>query len=400
MRDRPKHDVIRPLTGIRGLTIAWVVANHASFAIKCLAPGLMPLVLLSERLGFRMDFLFQLSGFVLTYVYVRRHEHFDLKVYREFLWRRLCRIYPSYLAALLFLVAAVGLCWLLEFPINYDHFQLRYLPFRLALLHAWPFFSWTRTSWNYPTWFLSALWFAYLFAFPCIWKMFPRFRASRFGLPWVFAPLLVYVLADTFTGLGQFREVFRAFCEVISGAALCALYLERKSFMAAMQRHLDKIVFLVVISFVPVLLDSSTMSGQIVTSLAILACPAFLAGLTAERSRFARLLATRQFQWVGTISYSLFVSHGVVLALLKHLLPPERFAGSPLFLRYAVLAFYVFAVLSFAIVLYKLVEVPCAEALKQRFTRRRSLLGKGIPTPQQPTYPVAETSFVLREEDL
>ena len=272
MQNQPKHDILRPLTGIRGLTIAWVVVFHFGVGINVLAPALRPLVLLTQRLRFRVDLLFLLSGFLLAYVYFQRHERLNLKVYREFLWARLIRFYPAYLAALLVLICAIDFGRLLKVPIP-DHYHLKELPFRLALVQAWPFFSWTKWSWNYPTWFLSALWFAYLFAFPCAWKLFPKLRASRFALLWVFAPVLVYLLLGGFAVLTEFQPVLRACCEVVSGCALCALYVERKPFVAAVQSHLDKIVLLFLVSFVVVLLVSTPLATQTVNWLLILAAP-------------------------------------------------------------------------------------------------------------------------------
>jgi peptidoglycan/LPS O-acetylase OafA/YrhL len=387
MQNQPKHDIIRPLTGLRGLTITWVVVYHFRAGISILAPALNPLVLLTQQVRFRVDLLFLLSGFLLTYVYIRRHEQLDFKSYREFLWARLIRFYPAYLTALLVLMFEVGLCRLLKFPIHFEHYRLQVLPFRLALLQAWPFFSEITICWNVPTWFLSALWFGYLFAVPGIWKLFPKLRASRFTLLWVFTPILVYVLLSRFAVLREFYAVLQACCEMVSGGALCAIYVERKPIVAAMQRHLDKIVLLLLVPFVAVLWISSALATQIVNWLLLLACPILLAGLTAERSRTARLLATRPFLWIGNISYSLFVSHAVVLMPLARLLPPERFAGSPVSLRCAVLAVYVFAVLSAAVALYKLVEIPCARMLKQLSTKRSlGPCGKSAPVPQEASY--------------
>jgi peptidoglycan/LPS O-acetylase OafA/YrhL len=330
-----------------------------------------------------VDLLFLLSGFLLAYVYIQRHEQFDSKSYRQFLWQRLIRFYPAYLVALSVLMFAVGLAWLLEFPLP-DHYRLQVLPFRLLLLQAWPFLSWTMWSWNFPTWFLSALWFGYLFAVPCIWKLFPKIRASRFALLWVFAPMLVNMLLHRLTVLKEFHAVLQACCEMIAGGALCALYLERKPFVAAMQRHLDKIVLLFLISSISVLLISAPLTPLIINRLLRMACPLLLAGLTAERSRTARLLATRPFLWIGKISYSLFVGHAVVLIPLRGLLPPDRFAGSPLSLRCAILAFYASAILGFAVALYKFVEIPCARVLKRlSATQPVKSLEKSALIPQQ-----------------
>ena len=384
MQKQATHDIIRPLTGLRAVTIAWVTVNHLSVAIKILTPALKPFVLLSERITVRMDLLFLLSGFLMAYVYIRRNEQMNLKGYGRFLWARIARIYPAYLAAVLVLILEVSLCRLLHFPINPDHYRLQVLPFRLALLQAWPYFSDVKVAWNYPTWFLSALWFAYLFAIPCVWKMFPKIRVSRFSLLWVFTPILAYMLLREFAGLREFFWVLQASCEIIAGGALCAVYLKRKPLVAAMQKHLDKIVLVFLVSFVLIVLIPSPLAAKAINLLLLLVCPLLLMGLTAERSLISNLLATRPFLWLGEISYSLFVSHMAVVMPLGRLLPPERFASSPVALRYALVAFEVFAVLIVAVAFYKFVEVPCAKALKQLSVKRLpNPFGKSKPIPQQ-----------------
>jgi peptidoglycan/LPS O-acetylase OafA/YrhL len=364
MQDQPKYEILRPLTGIRGLTVLWVVIFHFSGGISVLAPALRPLALLSDRLRFRLDLLFMLSGFLMAYVYVQKHEQLNSKVYREFLWARITRFYPTYLVAMLIMLFTVGIARLVGFPFP-DHYRLQVLPVRLIMAQAWPFLTSSMWSWNFPTWFLSALLFGYLSAIPCIWKLFTKLRVWRFTLPLVFILILAFKLLYRFQSLSEFRAVFQAFSEMFAGGALCALYLERKPFVAAMQRHLDKIVLLTLGCFVWVLRVSDPLAHQIVNSLLVLACPIFVAGLTAERSLTAKLLVTRPVQWMGKISYSLFVCHAVVLVPLRGLLPPNRFAGSPLSTRYAVLAFYVSAILIAAVAMYKFVEFPCAKALKR-----------------------------------
>jgi peptidoglycan/LPS O-acetylase OafA/YrhL len=358
------------------------------------------LVLLTERTMIRMDLLFLLSGFLMAYVYIQKHEQIDFKIYRAFLWERLTRFYPPYLAALLVLIFIVGVGRLLGFPDN-DSYSLKALPFRLALLQAWPFFSWAKWQWNTPTWFLSALWFAYLFAFPCVWKLFPKLRASRFALLGVFSPVLLYVLVDRFDRGAQYSAVLQACCGVISGGALCALYVEQKRLVAVMQRHLDTIALLFLASFVLMVLVPVPAARENINSLLVLACPVLLAGLTAQRSMTASLLATRPFMWIGKISYSLFITNKVILKPLKVLLPPDRFADSPLPVRYAILAFYVFAILIFAVAMHELVEVPCTRALKRHHARRPSNSPERFkPVPQRATVPILTAPSPTRSEDI
>ncbi|MCX6905401.1 MAG: hypothetical protein NTW03_18365, partial [Verrucomicrobia bacterium] len=130
-------------------------------------------------------------------------------------------------------------------------------------------------------------------------------------------------------------------------------------FVAAAQKHLDKIAlgFLILFFLRPV-------APVVVNALLILALPLLLAGTTDESSLSAKILATRPLMWLGTMSYSIFVSHALVERVLKIVLPAQRFADAPLPLRALVLAAYAIAILGFALGLEKLFVLPCAKAMQ------------------------------------
>jgi peptidoglycan/LPS O-acetylase OafA/YrhL len=107
-----------------------------------------------------VDLFFILSGFILTLVY-----HSQVRTgrfsYRQFLLNRFARIYPLHLVTfaaylvLLGLLAAAGME-----PKDENRYTLSHIPLHLTMTHAWGFV--TETSWNDPSWSISAEWFAYL----------------------------------------------------------------------------------------------------------------------------------------------------------------------------------------------------------------------------------------------
>ena len=158
--------------------------------------------------------------------------------------------------------------------------------------------------------------------------------------------------------LPEFQAVLRASCEMMSGCALYAVYLQRKPFVATMQRHLDKIVLLFLVSFVAVLLVSVPVKGPIVDGLLILASP--LLPSWPDRRALA------DCQTIGNPAVSVD-GEDFLFAVC------DPCSGSDIAERsfvartvcrldalssvYAVLAFYALVTLSAAVALYKLVEV-------------------------------------------
>ena len=336
-----------------------VVAFHLTDGVLCvLLPPLATVFRFLASISFRMDLFFILGGFILSYVYMARDEVMTAQVYKRFLWSRFIRIYPGHLAILLLLVFGVTAGRLFNLPIT-GPYPLEAIPWQLTLTQCWPFLSWAQFTWNYPAWFLSALWFGYLLAFPCAWKLAPKLRGTAFPYFFIFVPLLAWLAALYSPSLLEFRTLIRVSCELLSGSALFVLYLDHSRFVAAAQKHLDQIVlgFFILFFLRPV-------APVVANALLILALPLLLAGTTDESSFTAKILATRPLMWLGTMSYSIFVSHALVERVLKIVLPAQRFAEAPLYLRALVLAVYAIAILGFALGLEKLFVLPCAKFMK------------------------------------
>lgn len=149
---------IRPLTSLRIGAALWVLVYHFR---DHLGLGLDRYGLIAKGyLG--VDLFFILSGFILSHVYLRSWEERRFH-YGSFLWARLARVYPMHLVTL----AATAVLWLAAMKVgaSFDPvaFDPSVLPQHLAMVHAWG--TTPTVSWNFPSWSISAEWFAYL-AFP------------------------------------------------------------------------------------------------------------------------------------------------------------------------------------------------------------------------------------------
>jgi peptidoglycan/LPS O-acetylase OafA/YrhL len=368
------------LTGLRGLTAASVALIHFSGIVLVLLPASEAIMWLTARIGFRMDVFFILSGFILSYIYMGRQETFSFGAHRKFLWARLIRMYPGHLAMFLLLFAGVIVADMFHVHIEGNYGMSAIAP-QLALMHTWPFLTWARWSWNYPSWFLSSLWFGYVFIFPCVWMLAPKIRQSKWLLVWLFGPLIVRLPLTAMTALPEIRPVLRASCDILSGCVLYLLYLNDSRIFRAAQKHLDKLVLAGLLALVIArVFNAGYSTWVVINALGLLAAPFLIAGLTAETSVTARLLMVRPMLWLGEISYAVFISHAVVQKVLKIILHGERFSGSPLALRCLILALYLVAVLAFAAAVNRLVELPCWALLKKK--------GKRSETPSaRPTVP-------------
>ena len=355
----PSRAGLPALTGARGLAAWFVVVYHIRPGLTATAPPALMGVLGKGYLA--VDFFFMLSGFVLWLNYGGRIGTSGWRGARQFLGRRIARIWPLHIAIL---AATVALALLFEVTGRRDvaHYPWSELPLHVLLMQNWGFTS--RLTWNDPAWSISCEWAAYL--------LFPLLGMAAAGRR-VSSPVLVGLIVALAVGLhlvmagnGAAKLGFeiwrfgllRALVEFGMGTVVCSLW----------RRWYAQPVAPATAGFaLAALLFAATASGAVPETLAVpLLFAALLLGLSLTAARPANPLAHRAVVWLGEISYATYLVHFLLYIVFKLV-----FVADPFAVPLPLVALFLLMTLSASALLYHLVELPAQAALRRLFERPR-----------------------------
>jgi peptidoglycan/LPS O-acetylase OafA/YrhL len=345
---------IAPLTSLRWFLAWWVCIYHLTIPEVAPLPAgwLEPL----RAHGYlAVDGFFVLSGFILAHVYRSQFQRFDQRTYARFLVARLARVYPAHLATLLamllMLLAATQLAGLS--PRVAERFSAREFLLHLSLLHAWGLSS--QLAWNFPSWSISAEWFAYL-CFPLVHMLVLRARGPGRPLAVIAAGLAGLAALEGFGphggGLSYTFEfaLVRIGCEFSIGAALLMLAQPWMAGWTSPDRGRPRphgLVGLAAALAGPFLLPDTLSVGLLALLILLLSHPDDLLGRALDR---------RWLIYGGETSYAVYMVHGLFQWLaIQAVRTVGPIQAAPGWLRLAVLVLIVHVA---AMVLYRLVEVP------------------------------------------
>jgi peptidoglycan/LPS O-acetylase OafA/YrhL len=312
---------IRPLTGLRIIAALLVVVFHMRGNLRAAFPDVAEAfwpVLDSGLLG--VDLFFALSGFVLTINYV---DAAGVRLSRSgtarFLWARIARVWPAYVVTLL--IAGI---WHAGLPVvgwqdpvpPADLSAMSFLR-QFGLVVLWNEPSYDRLAWNGPAWSVSAEALAYL-AFPVLALLLFRLdRAVRARtLVWLGLGVLIPLLfLGAISLYGPYMWLVRLAGAFVAGS-LAALAVRKVWAHVDDHRHRSWPTVLTWVStagIVGTLYVTYGIDRPAARILAVLFFPLLLIGLSLSRSGIARLLATRPLVFGGRISYSVYLTHMLVV---------------------------------------------------------------------------------------
>lgn len=326
-----------------------------------------------------VDFFFILSGFVLAHVYGDAFGKEAKKPvsYKSFMFARFARIYPLHI---LMLVAFVcfdllgGMVYVLQNGVErilsgeYGLFPGKNsgvsIFTNLTLLQ----FVHIKTTWNEPSWSISAEWFAY-FLFPFIISLYSIHQKKISVL--IYASLLagLFVLIRFTYGhldFAGFPSIIRCVIEGALGIVLYALY--RDGFYRAFFQ--SSLVFISILVGIVAVLHFNLHDIFAVPLLSLLVLAA-----TVNRGVPYRLLNSPLLNWLGNISYSVYMTHWFIMVVFLRLwlkvFQYEFGEGLTLLESSAVVVLFVTFVLAVSSLTYKLFELPMRIHLKKgRFAQR------------------------------
>jgi len=354
---------IHSLTGVRFFAAAWVVALHfgeitPTHTVKYpIADNFV------SKGGLGVDLFFVLSGFILSYVYT---ETFSRSVrssdYRTFILFRIGRIYPVHLVTFLFMMLLLGAQLALSGGTAHpERFTSVMVVSTLTMTHAWiP----GVVSPNLPSWSISAELFAYLL-FPMLIVLIARLRAG--------AALFIVtgiLLATTYESLPFDAPLVRVMAGFLVGMG--AFRLGHIEIRGRLQRWGGLIAVALIVCWV-------VSSAAPRLELGVVLFAALIVLVRSTNDLAGRFLALPALVYLGEVSYSLYMVHWPVRAVLRQAFASVGVADSvhPGLIS---LSYWVTSILA-AIAMYHIIEQPGrrwirAIAVRSRVSNRVAVAAK------------------------
>jgi len=290
------------LDSFRGICALCVVVFHTSFS-----SGVGELEFFRKSNAF-VDFFFVLSGFVMTHAYTA---NFGL-TFRKYMISRIFRIAPLHIFLLaIFLLLEVVVLVAFEYGLNIrgEPFSgkssvLEIIP-NFLLVHAWTDFTY-HLSFNGPSWSISVELFLYMAFF------FTLFAKGAFkALVWISISFMAgYFYIYGLTPINDY--LFRGLFSFFLGAIVYSIHLKNDhtnfNFVVA-----SSVEIILVFSLVFVITQDSKY--RFLFSGCFFALMVFF--FAFEKGVLSKILKMKPFVFVGVLSYSIYMTHYLVLSIFK-----------------------------------------------------------------------------------
>ena len=305
----PHARVLPSLTPLRGLAAVWVVIYHYNiWAPSAHLDAYSPII---GKGYLAVDLFFMISGFVMTHVY---HHAFLRDVrgnYFRFVGARIARLYPLHVLILLLFLATALSSRTADYVATGDFSPIpltgaRSISAFFANLLMLQGVKASELSWNYPAWSISIEFMAYLLfplLLPIIWEASPKLKAV---LAAVLLGLLSYLMLLTNDYFNQWdgpTTLLRCLPEFTLGMLMYCLYCSGRlhHWMSTDTAALGLLVAL----FILLQVGNSDFLAVLVFALLILAA-------VGNEGCVTGLLNAMPLLWLGELSYSLYLAHGLV----------------------------------------------------------------------------------------
>jgi peptidoglycan/LPS O-acetylase OafA/YrhL len=301
-----RRQEIKSLTSLRGVAALLVVMYHfrKEFGTALALDSGTKIFALG---WIWVDFFFVLSGFVMAYVY---SPMFSARVtadgYEKFMLRRLGRVYPLHLVTLLLFIPTELAKLFVSSGADpaFSHNTGLSIATNLLLVQAWHIHP--HNTWNQPSWSISAEFFSYLL-FPFLALALSRVRAAA-GIATAAACLAaLWLLATLHGSLDASYDwgIARCLPAFTIGMLLCRWHAAPPSALTA---AIGSDTALAAVLLLTLLLLHLGVEGM---PIVMLFC-ALVLSASLNAGRVGRLLSARPLHTLGVLSYSIYMTHGLV----------------------------------------------------------------------------------------
>ncbi|MBO0904076.1 acyltransferase family protein [Jiella sonneratiae] len=328
-----------------------------------------------------VDFFFVLSGFVIAHAFFDRLK--ETKAAGRFLLSRLFRVYPLHLFMLALYVAVECAIFVAKGPGEAFHggTSIEALVVNLLMLQSLGLLD--TLTWNYPSWSISAELVAYA-CFALVVVTVPRLMLPLCGLVVLLAlPVIAAVKGhmDVSSDLGWLRCLVGFAIGVLLRRAVW-----HEPERAKAKRYPASWTLTEIAAVLLVFVFVSELGGTVLTVAAPLVFGLALYVFAHEGGAISRALTSRPIAFLGTISYSIYMTHAFVIDRFHNAASVAgRLVGRNMFVEAAfdreliatpgwmgslLLVAMIAATIFFSAVTYRFVETP-GMALGRRFMAKR-----------------------------
>lgn len=302
---------IKPLTGMRGIAALGVLLHHIVIYFMPSAGDSASAYTQFFHNGYLwVDFFFILSGFLLYVLYFDKLT-LQRRTLRSFWIYRFARIYPLHLMVLL-LFLLVQLLYLAvgDADAFTGKFGLPDLLKHLFLLQAFQL-SPGGTTWNGPSWSISAEWFAYL-GFPLMVLVIRRIRGKLASLYGLVVCLSGIALIDSRTAfqldVTGVLGILRCLLEFFAGMLLAHQFYRPSKGQRLAKSPVQ--VMLLLLLILSMHFDHSDVASVVLIAI-------FILSMAHGKTGIAAVLSHNLFIFLGNISYSIYMLHWFVFLLIE-----------------------------------------------------------------------------------
>lgn len=350
------------LEGARGVAALLVALYHYPFT------GALHDIAVVRHGWTAVDLFFVMSGFIMATTYAAALQTADQR--RRFALKRVGRLYPLHLvtlaAAILFPFAIELLREALvpfgvirgEFVREEPIFQLGSFLTNLLLVQALGLHN--HLTYNTPAWSISTEFWTYaVFALTCAAATMSRRKLAWAGLAALGMTVVLLQPAHDNLNITYDYAIFRCFAGFFLGALVGQWRLDRP----VLPRLPLLLMQVTAVAAYLAVTAGAESRPRLTMALPLIFVPVVLT-LSYDVGPVARLLSSQPLRWLGTISYSVYMVHEVVLL---NLVFPIRSRLPAIFGHDLTAAIaYVAVVLLIAVGTYRWIEVPARDWFRDR----------------------------------
>lgn len=257
-----------------------------------------------------VDFFFVLSGFVITHSYAYR----DI-TFKRFFINRTFRIYPLHLVTFLVFFMLTLIQYMLSLKgVNLNkaafegHTSLNQILPNLLFLQSWiPSFD--PQSWNRVAWSLSVEYYMYMLFFLLLF-----IKGSFRYIVWFCISIFFYYML--FTGTENFYEISRGLAGFFVGALAYILYRSFAQNMVKISKLVFSFLEILIVLLVFLVVKNGPKYMEIMASILYI----FLVLVfSVERGILSQLLVKNIFQFLGKLSFSIYMTNLIIIFSIKSL---------------------------------------------------------------------------------